>query len=110
MSPNSMVLEVTKISKYKGKYITMYFKIRRHQDALPHNHVPYEWISGAIRLDMTRIFSATFQRWYDLRYDQETKLYMFNRTGMDKDYEVVEEIVEAVDKINTELFLLDCKP
>jgi hypothetical protein len=105
-----MDIEILKISKYKGRLVTMYYRIRRKQDAPEHNTISHEWMHGSIRLDMTRIFSAVFQKWYDLRYDASSHEYRFDVTEQDKNYVVVDEVVQEVERINTEYLLLGKEP
>ena len=108
IEPSKVELEILKVSKYKGRLVTMYFRIHSCSTTQPHTHIPYEWIHGSIRLDMTRMFSATFQRWFDLTYNEADHLYQFYYQG--KQYDVVDEIIHAASRINTEHFLLDKIP
>lgn len=107
-SPNSLQIEVTKVSKHKGKPVTMFFRIRRDEDAREHPHIPKSWIHGAIRLDMTKIFSASFQKWHKLRYDESEQQYTFKHLG--GEFSVTGEVIAQADKINTEHFLLNRIP
>src|ERR1035437_2511513 len=102
MSGNNVELEVLKINRYKGKPISMSFRIRCTIASARYLNISPTWTEGIIRLDMTRIFSAVFQEWHKLSYDEEEKLYKFNRSKVDKNYSVVEELAAAVDKFNTE--------
>ena len=106
MTHNSVLFEILKVTKYRGKPYTLHYRVRKQPTAPPHSNIPYEWIEGRIRLDMSKIFSASFQGWHDLEFDEERREYRFDLSKDRRGYCVIEEIVLAVEKFNFEYHLL----
>ena len=105
---NGIELKVLKVTRYKGKLISLHYKIRSDSVSSVNYDIPYTWAKGSIRLDMTKIFSATFQKTYRLRYDEETHAYIFMTYKKEKCC-VIEDIVRLVEKVNTDYYLLGGK-
>lgn len=98
-------LEITKISRYKGKPISMYYKIRA-KEGTRGNYVDesYEWQHGSIRLDLTSMYSAALRTRFTLKLNVDGR-YEFER-GVYGTYQVLDELIEAANRVTTEYYLL----
>jgi hypothetical protein len=99
-------IKILKISKYRGKPVVLHFSIR--SISRKSMHIPVEWVKGRIKLNMSRIFSASFQKWFKIEYDLTDKRYQFGHQG--EMYQLHEDVVNLIDNINTNYALFGILP
>lgn len=69
------------------------------------SHVPNHWVIGKVKLDKSKIWSASFKKEFDVEYDDVRNAYYFYDHSF-KRYRIVDKVMAMVDYVILEKFLL----